>query len=148
MKAIICTKYGSPDVLQLQDVEKPTPTPALVRLTCPGGRCQGKPHGAREGDEVLIKVCAACINAYDCALDQHWCMSKILPSIYSLRFSQGVFVAGEPACIRWAQFSDQDQRFNFSEFIYHFRLPSRSARAARSRSVPFARMAIPNPSSG
>jgi 23S rRNA (cytosine1962-C5)-methyltransferase len=23
-------------------------TPALVRLTCPGGRCQGKPHGARE----------------------------------------------------------------------------------------------------
>ena len=25
MKAIICTKYGSPDVLQLQDVAKPAP---------------------------------------------------------------------------------------------------------------------------
>ena len=25
MKAIVCTKYGSPDVLQLQEVAKPAP---------------------------------------------------------------------------------------------------------------------------
>ena len=43
MKAIVCTKYGPPDVLQLQEVAKPTP---------------------RE-DEVLVKVHAASVNAYD-----------------------------------------------------------------------------------
>jgi NADPH:quinone reductase-like Zn-dependent oxidoreductase len=43
MQAIVCTKYGPPDVLQLEEVEKPTPL----------------------DDEVLIKVQAASLNAYD-----------------------------------------------------------------------------------
>jgi NADPH:quinone reductase-like Zn-dependent oxidoreductase len=43
MKAIICTKYGSPDVLHLQEVEKPAP----------------------KDDEVLIKIHAASINSRD-----------------------------------------------------------------------------------
>jgi NADPH:quinone reductase-like Zn-dependent oxidoreductase len=43
MKAIVYTKYGSPDVLQLKEVEKPIP----------------------KDDEVLIKVHAASINSWD-----------------------------------------------------------------------------------
>jgi len=43
VKAVVCTRYGSPDVLQLQEVDKPTPA----------------------GDEVLVKVKAASINAAD-----------------------------------------------------------------------------------
>lgn len=48
MKAIVFTKYGSPDVLELKDVERPTP----------------------KDDEVLIRVHAASLNDWDCgALD-------------------------------------------------------------------------------
>ena len=43
MKAIVNTTYGSPDVLQLKDVEKPSPI----------------------DDEVLVKVLAASVNAAD-----------------------------------------------------------------------------------
>jgi NADPH:quinone reductase-like Zn-dependent oxidoreductase len=43
MKAIICTKYGSPDVLQLREVVKPVP----------------------QEDEVLIQIHAASLNSRD-----------------------------------------------------------------------------------
>ena len=43
MKAIVCTKYGSPDVLQLKDVEQPIP----------------------KDNEVLIKVCASTVTSGD-----------------------------------------------------------------------------------
>jgi len=32
MQAILCTKYGPPDVLQLREVEKPTPRPNEIRI--------------------------------------------------------------------------------------------------------------------
>jgi NADPH:quinone reductase-like Zn-dependent oxidoreductase len=43
LKAIVYTKYGPPDVLELRDVEKPVP----------------------KDDEVLVRVHAASLNAYD-----------------------------------------------------------------------------------
>jgi NADPH:quinone reductase-like Zn-dependent oxidoreductase len=62
MKAIICTKYGSPDVLQLQEVAKPAP----------------------QDDEVLIKIHAAFINARD------WRMMQANP--FFIRLSSGGFL--------------------------------------------------------
>jgi 2-desacetyl-2-hydroxyethyl bacteriochlorophyllide A dehydrogenase len=46
MKAVVWTQYGSPDVLQLQEVEKPTP----------------------KNDEVLIKIYATTVTSGDCEM--------------------------------------------------------------------------------
>jgi NADPH:quinone reductase-like Zn-dependent oxidoreductase len=57
MKAIVCAKYGSPDVLQLQEVAKPAP----------------------KDDEVLIRIYAASVNARD------WRFMRAKPFFIRLR---------------------------------------------------------------
>jgi len=66
MKAIVCTKYGSPDVLELKEVEKPIP----------------------EDNEVLIKIHATTVNRTDCA------MLRAEPFIS--RFVTGLFKPNKP----------------------------------------------------
>jgi len=57
MKAVVYTKYGSPDVLQITDIEKPVP----------------------KDNEVLIKVFASTVTLYDC-----WMRSGTAPPGFGL----------------------------------------------------------------
>jgi NADPH:quinone reductase-like Zn-dependent oxidoreductase len=58
MKAICLTKYGGPEVLQLEEVDRPEP----------------------KENEVLVKIYAAAINDYD------WCLMRGKPYFYRLLF--------------------------------------------------------------
>lgn len=75
MKAIVCTTYGSPEVLQLKEVPKPTP----------------------KDNEVLIRVHAAVVGPADCAFRKGY--PFIVKLIYGLTKPrlpiQGVEFAGE-----------------------------------------------------
>jgi NADPH:quinone reductase-like Zn-dependent oxidoreductase len=60
MKAIVFTKYGAPDVLELKEIDKPIP----------------------KGDEVLIKVYAVSINDWDLGLLQGDLINRLINGLF------------------------------------------------------------------
>ena len=106
MKAMVATQYGSPDVLQLRDVEKPVP----------------KDH------EILVKVHAATVNAGDCRMRSFTVPPLFwLPARIALGFSKprhpifGMELAGDVEAVgnTVQRFKAGDQVFA-STFEAHF----------------------------
>lgn len=75
MKAIVYTKYGPPDVLQLREVDKPIP----------------------KDDEVLIKIYATTVNRTDCAVrSAEYFISRLFSGLFKpKRNILGSELAGE-----------------------------------------------------
>lgn len=93
MKAIVYTKYGSPDVLQLQEVTKPTP----------------------KDDEVLIKVRATAVNRSDWENLIGWTLARVANFALTKPKHQilGSDIAGEVEAVGSAvtQFQPGDEVF-------------------------------------
>ncbi len=105
MKAIICTKYGPPDVLQLKEVEKPVP----------------------RKNEVCIKIFATAVTASDCIVRGfNVPISLWLPMGLAIGFTKprqpilGMVMAGEveSAGKDVKSFKKGDQVFGFDRFAF------------------------------
>ena len=105
MKAIICTKYGSPDVLQLQEVEKPIP----------------------KNNEVLIKIFATAVTASDCIVRGFKVpITFWIPMALAVGFPKprqpilGMVLAGEVESVGKdvKSFTKGDRVFGFDRFVF------------------------------
>ncbi len=104
MKAIVYTKYGSPDVLQVKGIEKPEP----------------------KEDEVLIKVCAVEVTKSDCEMRSFkfpvmwfWLPMRIGMGLFRPRKQiLGMYFAGEIKSVgrEVSNFKKGDQIFGTSGF--------------------------------
>lgn len=102
MKAILCTKYGPPEVLQLKEVKKPTP----------------------RSHEVLIKIYATAVTASDCIVRGFNVPAKFrLPMGLALGFTKprrpilGMVLSGEVELV-----GEDVKSFNTGDQVYAFNI--------------------------
>ncbi|KRF38588.1 NAD(P)-dependent alcohol dehydrogenase [Paenibacillus sp. Soil787] len=56
MRAIVCTKYGTPDVLQLKEVEKPTPKDNEIRIKMHAAIVTPSDCAFRKADPFIVRL--------------------------------------------------------------------------------------------
>ncbi len=56
MKAIVCTRYGAPDVLQLQEVEQPVPNDNEVLIKVHAATATTSGLSGRKGEPVFARL--------------------------------------------------------------------------------------------
>jgi len=105
MKAIVCTKYGPPEVLQLKEMEKPIP----------------------KNNEVLIKIFATAVTASDC-IDRGFKVPILfwIPMALAVGYPKprqpilGMVLAGEVESVGKdvRSFRKGDQVFGFDRFAF------------------------------
>jgi NADPH:quinone reductase-like Zn-dependent oxidoreductase len=100
MKAIVCTRYGPPEVLQLQEVEKPTP----------------------RKNEVCIKIFATAVTASDCIVRgfkvsiRRWILGRLAIGLTKPRQPiLGLVLAGEIETV-----GKDVKRFHTGDRVYAF----------------------------
>lgn len=104
MKAIVCTKYGSPEVLQLRDLEKPDP----------------------ENDEVRIRVRATAVTSSDCIVRGFripvalWIPARLVLGLRRPRKILGMVLAGDVETIGKGVrlFKEGDRVFGLDPFAF------------------------------
>src|SRR5215469_6621602 len=100
MKAVVCTRYGPPEVLQLQEVVKPTP----------------------KDKEVLVRIYATAVTASDCIIrgfkvsTRRWLLGRLLLGLTKPRNSVlGLVLAGEIETV-----GKDVKRFQMGARVYAF----------------------------
>ncbi|MFE3892250.1 NAD(P)-dependent alcohol dehydrogenase [Priestia sp. YIM B13446] len=127
MKAMVCTKYGKPDVLQLEEVENPIP----------------------KENEILIKIHATTVTSGDCRVRSFnsplllWLPMRIVLGLRKPRKSiLGVELAGEVENVRKnvTRFKKGDQLFamtgmKFGGYAEYICLPEKGTIAVKPENV-------------
>lgn len=129
MKAMVCTKYGKPDVLQLEEVEKPIP----------------------KENEILIKIHATTVTSGDCRVRSFnsplllWLPMRIVLGLRKPRKSiLGVELAGEVEDVgkNVTRFKKGDQLFamtgmKFGGYAEYICLPEKGTIAVKPENVTY-----------